>query len=97
MPIPLTEMVEHARDNKHKSCLLKRILPVINWDGSVLTCCNYSYNVMFDNFMNVSLKEIINARYESELCARCQSHAFTATMIKFIMEKIAEYETKMNL
>jgi wyosine [tRNA(Phe)-imidazoG37] synthetase (radical SAM superfamily) len=71
MPISLEEMLEFANSEHEKSCILTRCLPVINWDMSVLTCCNYSYDKLADNYLDITLDEIIRRRNEAELCKKC--------------------------
>lgn len=75
MPIGIDEMLADAKRDRKKPCLLKRIVPVINWDGSVLSCCNYSYHVIHENFLEVPIKDIIQLRYKSTLCGKCQENA----------------------
>jgi wyosine [tRNA(Phe)-imidazoG37] synthetase (radical SAM superfamily) len=71
MPISLEEMLRVANEEHEKSCILARCLPVINWDMSVLTCCNYSYDKLADNYLDITLDEIIRRRNEAKLCKKC--------------------------
>lgn len=75
--INIDELIEKARIERDKACLLKRILPVINWDGSVLACCNYSYNrfKIAESYMDISLNEIINLRNENPFCLKCRKYS----------------------
>lgn len=75
--IPFDELIEKAKNEREKTCLLKRILPVINWDGSVLACCNYSYDrfKLADSYLNVSLDEIIKMRNENPFCIKCRKYS----------------------
>jgi hypothetical protein len=77
MTVSLEEMIETARDQKEKPCLLKRVVPIINWDLSVLPCCNYSSNKIGDalvakNFLETPLQEIVRQRAHNPLCVKCQ-------------------------
>ena len=75
MIISLDEMLESAKRENNKTCLLKRILPVVGWDMSVLACCNYSYNKISDNFLQTSIDDIINIRNSCSLCLKCQKYS----------------------
>jgi hypothetical protein len=75
MPISIEEMLFDARRDHNKSCLLKRIIPVINWDLSVLSCCNYNYHRIASNYLQISIQEIIDKRYGSDLCGTCQENS----------------------
>ncbi len=75
MLISINEMIDNAKAEHNKDCLLKRIIPVINWDMSVQPCCNYTYQKLADNYLDVSLKEIIHLRNSHTLCIKCQKYA----------------------
>jgi MoaA/NifB/PqqE/SkfB family radical SAM enzyme len=77
MLVSLDDMIDKAKKEKDKSCLLKRIIPVINWDGSVLACCNYLFynKKIADNYLDISLEEIINLRCTHPLCIKCQNYS----------------------
>ncbi|BBE30619.1 hypothetical protein OSSY52_07600 [Tepiditoga spiralis] len=75
MLVSLDEMLEDAKREKEKDCLLKRIVPVINWDLSVMPCCNYIYRKLADNYLEISFEEIIKLREEHPLCKTCQKHS----------------------
>ena len=55
--------------------ILTRIVPVINWDLSVMPCCNYTYSKIAPNYLDIPLAELIRERTHSSVCANCQSHA----------------------
>jgi len=73
MVVSLDEMIDKAKKEQNKSCLLKRIIPVINWDMSVVPCCNYSYQKLADNYLNISLPDVILLRKIHPLCNKCQN------------------------
>lgn len=75
MIVGIDQMIENAREERHKDCLLKRVVPVINWDLSVLPCCNYTYRELAPNYLEVSLNEIINLRNTHSLCIKCQKYS----------------------
>ncbi|MDR1257163.1 MAG: radical SAM protein [Spirochaetaceae bacterium] len=71
MLISLDEILKHCALEHSKTCLAMRALPVINWDLSVLTCCNYSYERLAPNYLDITIDEIINLRNNSGLCKKC--------------------------
>jgi len=73
--ISLEELLKDCQDSEDKNCILTRIVPVINWDLSVMACCNYTYSPILPNYLDVPIEEIVKERTNSELCAKCQSHA----------------------
>ena len=75
MLVSIDEMIDDAKNERNKSCLLKRIIPVINWDMSVMPCCNYSYYKLADNYLEISLEDIINLRNIHSLCIKCQKYS----------------------
>ncbi|BBE30620.1 hypothetical protein OSSY52_07610 [Tepiditoga spiralis] len=100
MLVSLDEMLEDAKREKEKDCLLKRIVPVINWDLSVMACCDYIYRKLEDNYLETSFEEIIKLREEHTLCKTCQKYALhrysnPLYYTKFVEKKIKTY-TKLS-
>ncbi|MCE5335750.1 MAG: hypothetical protein LLG06_14300 [Desulfobacteraceae bacterium] len=98
MLIDLETLIENGRKDHAKKCLLNRVLPVISWDMSVMPCCNYSYRKLADNFLDVSLEEIIRMRSGHPLCVQCQAHSlhryfnpemYSATVNELLQDHIA--------
>jgi len=76
MHISLDEMLATAKSEHHKSCLLKRCVPVINWDLKVFACCNYVQDaVLAPNYLDITLDKIIELRNNCTLCRKCQGHS----------------------
>jgi len=75
MLIDLQDLLEDAKKQDDKMCLLTRVFPVINWDMSVMPCCNYSYSSLNTNFLDTPLNELIQSRTTSNQCTECQSHS----------------------
>jgi MoaA/NifB/PqqE/SkfB family radical SAM enzyme len=75
MLIKLKELVDNGKKDIDKRCLLNRVLPIINWDMSVMPCCNYSYRKLADNYLDVSLVDIIELRKTHSLCVKCQKYS----------------------
>lgn len=73
--IPMESLLDDCRRQTHLNCILTRVVPVINWDLSVMPCCNYTYSKIAPNYLDISLDEIIRVRTHSAVCATCQSHA----------------------
>ena len=78
MPRRMSAMLDDAHTDRDKVCLLKRCAPTINWNGDVLTCCNYAANrdgnSMGVHYLGTTLPDIVQRRMESPLCAKCLSH-----------------------
>lgn len=73
--IPLDELLDDCRHQAHLNCILTRVVPVINWDLSVMPCCNYSYSQIAPNYLDIPLTELVQQRTDSAVCASCQSQA----------------------
>ncbi|KLO22555.1 hypothetical protein X275_05745 [Marinitoga sp. 1197] len=74
MLVSLDDMLKNAKKEKDKNCLLKRIVPVINWDLSVMQCCNYTYRKLADNYLDITFEEVIKLRENHPLCKTCQKY-----------------------
>jgi MoaA/NifB/PqqE/SkfB family radical SAM enzyme len=75
MLIGLDQLIANGQKDRQKRCLLNRVLPIINWDMSVMPCCNYSYHKLADSYLNISLQEIIEQRGSHPLCVKCRKYA----------------------
>lgn len=75
MILSLDQLIADCRSRSHGDCILTRIVPVINWDLSVMPCCNYAYSRIAPNYLEISLADLIDSRTHSEQCLRCQSHS----------------------
>lgn len=76
MIVSFDQMLEQAKKEQQKTCLLKRCLPVINWDMKVLVCCNMLPDaVLVPNYLDTSLEQIIELRNESPVCEKCQKYS----------------------
>jgi MoaA/NifB/PqqE/SkfB family radical SAM enzyme len=75
MVIDLDEMIAVAKKDHEKPCTVKRVVPVIAWDMSVYTCCKFQYEKIADNYLDVSLDEIITLRNKSGFCDKCISYS----------------------
>lgn len=73
--IPMETLLDDCRSQAHLNCILTRIVPVINWDLSVMPCCNYAYSQIAPNFLDIPLVDLIQARTHSSVCTTCQAHA----------------------
>lgn len=74
-PIPMERLLQDCRDHADLNCILTRIVPVINWDLSVMPCCNYTYSKIAPNYLDIPLADLIRERTHSSVCATCQAHA----------------------
>jgi MoaA/NifB/PqqE/SkfB family radical SAM enzyme len=73
--IPMQRLLQDCRDHGHLNCILTRVVPVINWDMSVMPCCNYTYSKIAPNYLKISLADLIQSRTHSSVCANCQKYA----------------------
>ena len=71
----LEDLLAECQNDQEKNCILTRIVPVINWDLSVMACCNYTYSSILPNYLEASIVDIIDKRTHSVVCAKCQSHS----------------------
>lgn len=71
--LDIDELLQMCEESNAGDCILTRVIPVINWDLSVMPCCNYSYtNTISNNYLDISLGDLINLRTYSTLCFQCQ-------------------------
>lgn len=73
--LDLETLLNDCKEQDKLNCILTRIVPVINWDLSVMPCCNYSYSGIAKNYLETPLSEIINKRTYSETCGKCQKYS----------------------
>lgn len=71
----LEELLSDCDESGDKNCILTRVLPVIDWDGSVLACCNYSPrdDDKVGYFLETDFSDLIAKRTVSKTCVECQS------------------------
>ena len=74
MLVKLDRLIENGVRDRDRRCLLNRVLPIINWDMSVMPCCNYSYHKLSDYYLDISLHDIIRQRTEHSLCVKCRHY-----------------------
>jgi MoaA/NifB/PqqE/SkfB family radical SAM enzyme len=75
MLISMEDMLEAAKSESEKSCPQKNGFPNINWDLSVLTCCNFNQDRLADNFLDTNINELIKLKNSSEFCKKCISYS----------------------
>lgn len=77
MLVSIDEMINNAKNERNKACFLNRVIPVINWDMSVIPCCNYFYHnyKLADNYLEISLEDVINLRNTHPLCIKCHKYS----------------------
>jgi MoaA/NifB/PqqE/SkfB family radical SAM enzyme len=71
MLLSLDEVIRKCKMEHSMTCFMRRGIPNINWDMSVLTCCNYPNDIIAPNYLDISLDEIIDLRNKSDLCKKC--------------------------
>lgn len=73
--ISVDQLLSECASQGDRNCILTRIIPVINWDTSVMACCTYTYSDLARSFLDIPLEEIVRRRTRSSTCAACQKHA----------------------
>ncbi|MDR2659170.1 MAG: hypothetical protein LBC27_04185 [Spirochaetaceae bacterium] len=71
----LKEMLSAAEKEHDRLCANRIGFPNINWDLSVLNCCNFNQDKLADNFFDKSIKELIEMKDRSPLCKKCISYS----------------------
>jgi hypothetical protein len=75
MWINLEEMLSDAKREHDKPCPQRIGFPNINWDMSVLNCCNLMQDRLAPDFMNITFDELINLKDNSTVCRECISYS----------------------
>jgi MoaA/NifB/PqqE/SkfB family radical SAM enzyme len=75
MLISMDEMLAVARKEQERPCFSREGFPNINWDLSVLTCCNFNQERLATNYLDTDLDELIRLKNTSMLCKKCISHS----------------------
>jgi MoaA/NifB/PqqE/SkfB family radical SAM enzyme len=75
MWISLEEMLDSAQKDNAKPCPQRIGFPNINWDRSVLNCCNLTQDRLAGDFMNITLDELIKLKNNSDFCKECISYS----------------------
>lgn len=102
MPLPMDKRMAKCVSESDKVCQNKRCVPTIYSDGSVLACCNYSTNRpgnahLAENYLDVSLSEIMARRMKSPLCTEClrlNLHRYFA--VHFPPDDLAQFVDEMT-
>ncbi|MDR0409839.1 MAG: radical SAM protein [Spirochaetaceae bacterium] len=75
MLVSMEEVLEAAKGENEKPCTATNGFPNINWDLSVLTCCNFNQDRIAANFFDIGTDELIKLKNSSEFCKKCISHS----------------------
>ena len=73
--LDLDQLIADCDEYSEKNCILTRIVPVINWDLSVMPCCNYTYSKIHPNYLECDFDDLIGLRTQSAQCADCMDHS----------------------
>jgi MoaA/NifB/PqqE/SkfB family radical SAM enzyme len=82
----LEEGLLSAKDRAYLPCPEERCLP-INWDCRVRECGVFFQPFIADNFLDVSLSEIISRKKKSQLCIECKKRAIHQYTSVYLAEK----------
>lgn len=71
----LDELLADCDASGEKNCILTRVIPVIDWDGTVLSCCNYAprQDDKIGAYVDIEFSDLIGKRTSSKTCSECQS------------------------
>ena len=71
----LDELLADCDASGEKNCILTRVIPVIDWDGTVLSCCNYAprQDDKIGAYVDMEFSDLIGRRTSSKTCFECQS------------------------
>jgi MoaA/NifB/PqqE/SkfB family radical SAM enzyme len=75
MLLSIDDMLAAARKEQERPCLVGAGFPNINWDLSVLTCCNFNQERLAANYLDTDIDELISLKNTSALCKKCISHS----------------------
>lgn len=82
--LPLDEGIRRAEQQKELTCAEERCLP-ITWNGSVRMCGSYYEPMLVDNYLDMTLEDILVKRQQSDFCTECKSyalHRFTSVYVE---------------
>ncbi len=85
----LDQGIEKALKLKDQRCPEERCLP-ITWEGKVKFCGVYYKPLISEDFLSVSIKDLISKRISSDFCKACKQkglHQFTGV---YLAEKVME-------
>jgi MoaA/NifB/PqqE/SkfB family radical SAM enzyme len=94
MLISIEEVSANARAEHERLCPGRFGFPNINWDLSVLICCNFNQEKLADNFLEADIDKLIKLKNSSELCKECIDHSMHRY---YNMPKYASYIRKLLL
>jgi MoaA/NifB/PqqE/SkfB family radical SAM enzyme len=75
MPVSMEDMLTAAKNEHDKPCTSSAGFPNINWDLSVLTCCNFNQDKLANNYLDMTMDELIKLKNNSPLCGKCIDHS----------------------
>ncbi|MBF0329414.1 MAG: radical SAM protein [Nitrospirae bacterium] len=96
LPCDLNHALEFAKADAQKPCLCQRIFPIINWDLSVSLCHTYYGPVIANNFLDISLNELVNLRHHQAQCEICQKHGLHRLDIEVLLKKYHTFNMLIN-
>ena len=73
--IDMDKLLKDCMENSDKGCVLTRVIPAINWDLKVLSCCSYASGEIAPSFLNIKLNDLVKRRTVSETCGTCQKYS----------------------
>lgn len=96
MLIDIDTLIDDCKKQDHMNCILTRVVPVINWDMSVLACCTYAPPGIHKSYLELSMDELLSKRVHSETCGKCQSQSLHRWNDQIYYSKFIEQVVKKN-
>jgi MoaA/NifB/PqqE/SkfB family radical SAM enzyme len=70
---PVEDQLSYAYERKDTWCATKKVFPTVRWDLSVVQCCNLMDPVIADNYLTVTVDDLLKAREEEPICRICMN------------------------
>lgn len=71
---PLEQQLEYAYSKRGLVCPAEKAFPNIRSDGSVSLCCNMVNTKLHDNYLEITLNDLLRLRNDSSICSKCKLH-----------------------
>ncbi len=68
---PVDDQLAYAYTQKDAWCATKKVFPTVRWDLSVVQCCNLMEPVIADNYLDISMDDLLKARDAEPICGIC--------------------------
>ncbi len=69
--IPMEEQLEYAYEHRELFCPVMKAFPSVRSDKSVLHCCNMVKPIVHNDYLEVSLEQLMQLRKDADTCGKC--------------------------